>query len=638
MSIGNSRGPVEARPGIDRILMFRPADLSFASRAIRHLRSRFEGAEITMLLPSHQVEFLRDGAEPDRVCTYDRARDGALRAFLGVVTGLRKRRYDLVVVPAPDGNDLGDLRGALFLALLLRLGPQAVIDDRLELTRLSLRRRLALLIDWALSLPLLAVATAATRAILALFPAPSKHSLSPHGRVTPSPQPSPIGRGSRESTGSRPEDPLSPGGGEGKGEGGRGKGEGVRVAVLVPVLPDLSHTFVYREVLGMKENGGHFSLIALERGDPSIIHPEAGALLESARFAPRLSAIGYLAHYLYFLFTSPRRMASLIRLYLPNSGNDPLLFLRLGRDRNICHPMRALSLARLLKRLRITHIHAHGSTYPATRAMVSSVLLDATFSFSTFVDFDYESDFKLLGDKVRQAEFVVATTRFCVDRLVALTAEKYRSKIHTIHLGIDPDYGREDRAPAPDGAPTILSVCRFVEKKGLDYLLRACAILRQKGASFRCLLVGDGPERDRLVTLAEKLELAGLVEFTGPVSNATVRDLMTRGDLLVAPSVYAGDGERDGIPTVLLEAMAYAIPVISTRVSGIPELVAHEQNGLLVKERDEVALADAMQRLLREPQLRASLGRRGRERVLADFDIRHSSRRLWALIDRASRP
>jgi glycosyltransferase involved in cell wall biosynthesis len=329
-------------------------------------------------------------------------------------------------------------------------------------------------------------------------------------------------------------------------------------------------------------------------------------------------------------------MAALIRLYLPACGDDPLLFLRLEQYQNVCHPMRALALATLLKRLRITHVHAHGSTYPATRAMIASALLDVSFSFSTFVDFDYDSDFKLLDEKVERAEFVVATTRFCVDRLVALTAETYRSKIHTVYLSIDPDYGREGLAPAP--VPTILSVCRFVKKKGLDYLLRACAVLRERGLSIHCLLVGDGPEKDRLVALAEALDLAGLVEFTGPVSNATVRELMTRADLLVAPSVYAGDGERDGIPTVLLEAMTYAIPVISTPVSGIPELVVHEQNGLLVPERDEVALADAMERLLRDPTLRASLGRRGRERVLADFNIRDSSRRLWSLIDRAGRP
>jgi len=179
-------------------------------------------------------------------------------------------------------------------------------------------------------------------------------------------------------------------------------------------------------------------------------------------------------------------------------------------------------------------------------------------------------------------------------------------------------------------------VSRLVEKKGLAYLLRACAILKERGEPFRCLIVGDGPERDTLQTMVEQLRLNGNVELTGPMSNESVRGLMSPDSILVAPSIYGSDGERDGIPTVLVEAMACGMAVVSTCVSGIPELVVNEYNGLLVPERDEVALAGAMQRLLRDSQLRESLGRRGRQRVLSDFNIRDSSRRLWSLIQRAS--
>jgi glycosyltransferase involved in cell wall biosynthesis len=136
--------------------------------------------------------------------------------------------------------------------------------------------------------------------------------------------------------------------------------------------------------------------------------------------------------------------------------------------------------------------------------------------------------------------------------------------------------------------------------------------------------------------MVRRCHLAGTVELTGPMSNEKVRALMHPDGILVAPSIYVGDGERDGIPTVLVEAMACGMAVVSTCVSGIPELVVNEHNGLLVPERDEVALADAIQRLLRDRALRESLGRRGQQRVRSDFNIRDSSRRLWSLIQRAS--
>ena len=591
-------GDVVPEGEIRRILVFRSGNLPFASQVIKHLRARFEGAEITMVLPVHHVEFFRGGARPDHLCLYDTPHDGALASAWKIVSGLRARRYDLLVILAPDGMSLARLRSEILLSIFLRARRRVVIGERLELIALSLSRQLAVCADWAVSLMALAIAVPATRAILAIY--------------TPSPgSPAPLRRPRRNGAG--------------------------RIAVLVPILPDLSHTFVYREVLGMRQNGGAFALIALEKGDPSIVHPEAQALLRTAIFPSDLSAARYLLSYLQFLIRSPRRMARLIQLYLPSSHGDPLVFLRVEQYQNVCHPMRALALAKHLKRLNITHIHAHGSTYPATRAMASSILLDGTFSFSTFVDFDYETDFKMLHEKVRLAEFVITTTHYCVDRLLSLTSEEYKSKIHTVYLSIDPDYGKDVRLPSSDAATTVLSVGRLVEKKGLEYLLRACAILKERREPFRCLVVGDGPERDTLQTMVEQLRLNGNVELTGPMSNEKVRGLMNQGGILVAPSIYVGDGERDGIPTVLVEAMACGMAVVSTCVSGIPELVVNEHNGLLVPERDEVALADAMQRLLRDSKLRESLGRRGQQRVLSDFNVRDSSRRLWSLIQRASR-
>ncbi|HLC21309.1 MAG TPA: glycosyltransferase, partial [Candidatus Methylomirabilis sp.] len=203
-------------------------------------------------------------------------------------------------------------------------------------------------------------------------------------------------------------------------------------------------------------------------------------------------------------------------------------------------------------------------------------------------------------------------------------------------LGIDPAYGTSRNLRGYSSTPLILGIGRLVEKKGFRYLLGAAELLKKRGVSFRCILIGEGPERARLGALSEHLNLDGIVEFAGALSNDRVREYLAPPNLLVAPSVYASDGERDGIPTVLVEAMACGVPVVSTRVSGIPELISNKENGLLVPDRDEVALADAIGRLLTDAALRDRLTEEGRKTVYSRFDIHQSSRKLWSLIEAAS--
>ncbi len=177
--------------------------------------------------------------------------------------------------------------------------------------------------------------------------------------------------------------------------------------------------------------------------------------------------------------------------------------------------------------------------------------------------------------------------------------------------------------------PTILSVGRFVEKKGFVYLVEACSILQSRGVEFRCHIVGESDEASEGVNQA--ITTAGLqdkIAISGAVTQEQLRRLYRSCTVFVLPCQVASNGDRDGIPNVLVEAMSMGVAVVSTRVSGIPELVEDRVNGRLVEQRDASALAEAIAELLKNPQMRAEYGTQARQTVLERFDSRRNTRVL----------
>ncbi len=585
-----------------RVLVIRSANVHQTGRALQRIKGRFPDARVTLLLSAYHQEYFSDNPLIDTLRIYDTSKDGVWRTAITLIKELRKQRFDLLVILSPASPKIAHLYSIILFSLFISAEQRIMLDGEDHETGVFFTYKLKAIIDSAIFLIGTAIARVGTGILLAI-----------------------LRRFKRES--------RCDGRSDSKHAGEKQR----RIGVLIPVLPDLSHTFVYREILGMRKHGADFVPIILEEGDSSPLHPEAKELLDIAIPVPRISLGLHVLYYLYFLTRSPLRLAKLIHLYLPHCRGDTFLFLRFAHYQNVYHPMRAFALARLIKKLKISHLHAYGSTYPATRAMASALLLDITYSFSTFVDFEYETDFRMFSEKMEGAEFVVAITRYCVSRILATTSLDLRRKIHTIYLGIDPAYGKNRNLRGYSSTPVILGIGRLVEKKGFRYLLGAAAILKQRGVSVRCALIGEGPERAKLEALAGNLGLGGSVQFMGAMPNDRVRDYLKPPNLLAAPSVYASDGERDGIPTVLLEAMTCGVPVVSTLVSGIPELISNEENGLLVPGRDEVALADAIGRLLTDAKLRDRLTEGGRHTVSSKFDIHQSSHQLWSLIEAASR-
>jgi colanic acid/amylovoran biosynthesis glycosyltransferase len=237
----------------------------------------------------------------------------------------------------------------------------------------------------------------------------------------------------------------------------------------------------------------------------------------------------------------------------------------------------------------------------------------------------------------RQARLLLPVCDFLGRRLVELGAPPDRVVVH--RTGIDlRRWPYRAREPRGDGRLRLVTVGRLVEKKGIEYVLRAVRILVDRGVDIEFLILGDGPLRDRLAALAAQLGVEQRVLLHGRHAQEKVRDGLEGSDVLVAASVTAADGDEEGIPNVLKEAMALGLPVVGTRHAGIPELIEDGVSGFLVPERDEVALADALQRLAREPGRRAVMGRAGRTKVELEYDIDRLNDGLVGLLEGLIRP
>jgi glycosyltransferase involved in cell wall biosynthesis len=245
----------------------------------------------------------------------------------------------------------------------------------------------------------------------------------------------------------------------------------------------------------------------------------------------------------------------------------------------------------------------------------------------------------MLPEKLDAAGFVVACTAFCAGRLDA-ARPGLDGKIRVLRHALPRGYG--DRSPlrAPDGTSRLVYVGRFVPKKGLDVLLRAGRLLLDRGVPVRCHLYGGGPEEARLRELVVALGLDDVVRFEGAIANQDLYRAMNADDVFVCASREMPDGERDGIPVTLLEAMAAGITVVTTRVSGIPELVEDGVNGYLVAPDDPAALAAMLARVLTDPGARRAVADAARRTVRERFALEDAAATLdgWISREIASTP
>ncbi|MEJ7710235.1 MAG: glycosyltransferase family 4 protein [Pyrinomonadaceae bacterium] len=270
---------------------------------------------------------------------------------------------------------------------------------------------------------------------------------------------------------------------------------------------------------------------------------------------------------------------------------------------------------RVLESGRIGHLHAHFCHTTTSVTMFASALCGIPFSFTAHAKDIYLRQLNpgdLLRVKMRRAKFVVTCTRANQAHLEEVGGK--RVPVHTVYHGLDTTLFAPHLTDQEPGGyqsmPLILSVGRFVEKKGYTYLVEACQLLKEKGHKFHCQLIGgDGEYADQVRNLIKELNLGETVSIRPAVTQEELLHIYQQGTIFVLPCQIISNGDRDGIPNVLVEAMSMELPVISTDISGIPELIDHEVNGLLVPQKNAVDLACAMETLLENPTLRRKLGK-----------------------------
>lgn len=395
-----------------------------------------------------------------------------------------------------------------------------------------------------------------------------------------------------------------------------------RLAVIISIIPDQSHHFIYRELARLKKLF-KLELFSDRRGEEKYRTPLTDDLMEEITFLPPYhSGAHYARYYLSYLknlLLHPVKVANLLRLFENDLGGKPLGFVDHRSVLDIFHPIYGFYFADLLKKRPVGHIHAYCTHIPTGRALVAAHILEVSFSFTAYVDFDFHYPHKMLEEKVRTSDFVVVHTAFCIERIVGYTSERYRGKIHLVRISLGLD-GFAPRPPSGSKRLRLLCMGGLVPKKGHRHLIRACALLKEQGVDFELLVIGDGPLRGRLREEAAAAGLEDRISFLGGVPNEKVMEYFTPDAILVQPSVYAPDGERDGMPTVIAEAMASGTPVISTFVSGIPEAIRNRENGLLVLPEDPKGLAAAIRELASDPALRERFVREGRRTVRELYD------------------
>ena len=295
--------------------------------------------------------------------------------------------------------------------------------------------------------------------------------------------------------------------------------------------------------------------------------------------------------------------------------------------------LQACHVANEAQRLRLDHLHAHFATRATSVAFLASMISHISYSFTGHAIDIYKEKLsrRALVKKIENARFVVTVSDYNKTYLERLA--NYRSgKIVRIYNGIDLTRFVPNGVPARSPF-TILCVARLAEKKGLPVLIQACRRLHSKGVTFQCWIVGHGPKRARLEALISRWKLHEHVHLLGPHTQLEVLKRYQSSHLFVLPAIVGSNGNREGLPVSIVEALACGLPVVSTPITGIPEVVRDQHNGLLVPEGDSDALTLAIESVMQNIELYERLQANTRPSVTANFDVRQTTEALQRLFE-----
>ncbi len=387
------------------------------------------------------------------------------------------------------------------------------------------------------------------------------------------------------------------------------------IGFLVKNYPKLSETFILNEILELERQGINLHIFSLRKRTDRRAHPGVAQVKAPVTYLPTMLPNFDPADETLLIETQLQALQQDAATYF-----DAMQFyLSRQEDRRLHEFMQGIYLADQMRQLNITHLHVHFANVPTATAEIAQFFHPIPYSITAHAKDIYLSDPAALDRRMAKAEFVLTCTDFNRRHLEGISTS--RTPIHLSYHGLDLTRFQPQPRTTSNEVPLILSVGRFCEKKGFPYLLKALSILKKVGQPFRSVIVGYGELEQQIRQQIIDFNLAGEVTIVGKLTQDKLIGYYHQTDAFVLPCLVTDDGDRDGIPNVLLESMAMEIPVISTDISGISELVDNNYNGVLVPEKDALALAQALESLLRQPELRQRMGKAGRESVLAQFGL-----------------
>jgi glycosyltransferase involved in cell wall biosynthesis len=395
----------------------------------------------------------------------------------------------------------------------------------------------------------------------------------------------------------------------------------MKVAYLVNQYPHVSHSFIRREIVALEAHGVPVERFSTRPSPEDLVDPADRAEREKTQVILSAGATGLLAASLGVALSRPLRWARALALAV-----------RLGRRsergvlRHLVYLAEACVLLRRLRRCGAGHLHAHFGTNPAALALLTRALGGPPYSFTVHGPEEFDRPDSLsLGEKIEGSAFVVAISDFGRSQLFRWCSHGHWPKVQVVRCGVDAAFLRDGPQPVPDNN-RLVCVGRLSEQKGQLLLLEALGRLSAEGVAFEMTLAGDGPMRPLIEGQIRQLGLGDRVRITGWLSNEAVRREILAARAMVLPSF------AEGLPVVLMEALALGRPALTTYVAGIPELVAPGCNGWLVPAGSVDALADGLRQVLESPpdQL-ARMGEAGAKRVAALHDVTREAAKLAAL-------
>lgn len=364
-----------------------------------------------------------------------------------------------------------------------------------------------------------------------------------------------------------------------------------RIAYLINQYPKVSHSFIRREILALEQNGQVVDRIAVRGWDAEVVDPADIAEKERTRYLLKDGLGPLLLAGLRICAKRPagvlKALRTALRLARTSERSWPY---------HIIYVLEACRALEWLEASEVAHVHAHFGTNSAEVALLVRLMGGPTYSFTVHGADETDAGARLgLDVKLHHAKFAAAVSAFTRSQLFRRTDPADWSKVHVVHCGLDPSFLESPPVPLP-ADPHIICVGRLSEEKGQIILLEALARLRAGGLACRLTLAGDGPMRDRIEKQMAKLDLTDAVEITGWLTSSEIRDRILNARALVCPSFM------EGLPVVIMEAMALRRPVVASSIAGIPELVVPGETGWLVPAGDPDALAAALKTCLTTPE------------------------------------